>query len=57
MTNSQKIHIRIEELRKKALELHKSGIEDAEFKQRYQSLQDQILGLEMALEIIERSND
>ncbi|WP_290476232.1 MULTISPECIES: hypothetical protein [unclassified Leeuwenhoekiella] len=57
MTNSQKIHIRIEELRKKASELHKTGFEDAEFNQRHQSLQDQILGLEMALEIIERSTD
>ena len=55
MTNSQKINIRIDELRKKASELHKRGFEDAELKQHYQSIHDQILGLRMALEIIERS--
>lgn len=61
MTNSQKINIRIDELRKKATELLTRSQKDSAYndsiRQQYQSLLDQIHGLEMARDIIEHADN
>ncbi len=58
MTNSQKINIKIEELQKKAAALisveYESDIHRKLQKEEHNTIQDQIAGLEMAREIIER---